>query len=565
MVRVLEYALFGVLATGNLLFGLYHSFRKNVSPSGGSATKSEVFLGSRALRMLPLAASSVASLYSSTGLIGFPAHYYAYGWHVIWCGVTPLLFFPLATHLFVPLLYNLRVTSIFEYLRLRFNRTISLTACAIYIFLTQSAAAISIFAASLTLATVFKASLFWSNVGIGLSGTLYTALGGLRGVVWTDCMQLLVILTAPTALVAKIMVETFSSNSSVQPPGDLNVKEYVADLSFDFRSDENVWSCLWGSSAIAMYRLCLDQVVAQRLLASRTLKDARRTVITGSVLLVVMYFAGLSMGAALTIWYRGCDPGLLGAVKSIDQIVPYYVKTELINIPGLTGLFLAGVVCAATSTVSSTVNSQATIVYVDVIAHVYPRADEHVLLITRCAALVLGLITTIYSTLVVYMASVTRMFLMVYSAITGPYVGLCFLAVLFPSVHSKGAGIATLITTVYQVCRVAEIITSGRKPPRAPVSVDYCPRSLDSAVSKANTTFSTPVTRSEETFFMFRLSYLWSSFFSVFATVLIALVISAVTGEMRTNVNQPGLSSDALQRLWRKGRQQPCNERDIRT
>ncbi|XP_077491824.1 sodium-coupled monocarboxylate transporter 2-like [Amblyomma americanum] len=552
MVRTMEYVIFGVLVAVNLLFGLCYSLTKRVSSPGVAATEAEVFLGSRALKMIPLAASAVASLYSSTGLVGFPAHFYAYGWHVIWCGITPLLFFPLATRVFVPLLYDLRVTSIFEYLRLRFNRAISLTACAIYIFLTQSVAAISIFVASLTLVTVFKASLFWSNIAIGLSGTLYTVLGGLRGVVWTDCMQFLVILIAPTTFVAKVLVDSFSSNSTVQPLGDLNIKEYIGDLSFDLTSDENVWACLWGSSALSIYRMCLDQMVVQRLLASRTLKDAQRAAVISSVLLMVMYVVSLSMGAALTIWYRGCDPGMQGAIRSIDQIVPYYLSTELIRIPGLVSMFMAGVVCAATSTVSSTINSQATILYVDVIAHGYTKADEHVLLITRCAALFLGLTMTIYSTLVVYMGSVTRIFLMVYSSITGPYVGLCLLAVLFPFVHSKGAGVATLVTMIYEMWHIAEIITSGKRPTRAPVSLDYCPGNLSATVSPVNTTLTPPGTRSDGTFFLFRLSHLWSSFFCIFATILIAVLISALTGEMSSKKSQRGLCNDALVRLWRK-------------
>ncbi|XP_077491832.1 sodium-coupled monocarboxylate transporter 2-like [Amblyomma americanum] len=555
MVQFLEYAIFGVIVAANLLVGLYYSFKKNAYSSGAAATKGEVFLGSRALKMLPLAASSVASHYSSTGLIGFPAHYYAYGWHVAYVGSICLLFFPLATQVVVPILYNLRVTSIFEYLRLRFNRTISLTSCAIYIFLTQSVAAISIFAASLALATVFNAPLLWSNLAIGISGTLYTALGGLRGVVWTDCLQFLVILIAPTALVTKVVVDSLSSNSTVQPLSDLDVKNYMGDFSLDFTSDENVWSYFVGSSAIAIYRLCLDQMVAQRLLASRTLKDAQRTAFVSSILLVTVYFAGFSIGIAMTIWFRGCDPGLRGAITSIDHILPYYISTELIHMPGLSGLFMAGVVCAATSTVSSTINSQATVLYVDVISTRYKKADDHVLLITRCSALMFGLTITIYSSLIVYMGSVTRIFLMVYSSLTAPFVGLCLLAVLFPFVHSKGAGLATLITVAYELCHMAYIIRSGRKPPRAPVSLDYCPEKLSGGFSPDNSS-STFFCRSEETFFMFRLSHFWGSFFCIFATIIIAVLISAVTGEISVEKCQRELCSDGLVRIWPKFRSQ---------
>nr|XP_050041481.2 sodium-dependent multivitamin transporter-like [Dermacentor andersoni] len=173
---VLEYVLFGVLVLANFCLGIWFSLRKHGRYAGSTSTVVEVFLGSRTLRMLPLAASTVASIVSSTGLIALPAHYYVYGWHLIWWSTLPLLLFPLATHVFVPVLYGLGVTSMFEYIRLRFNSSISITACVIYIFLTQSIGAISIFAASLAIERVFHAPLLWCNIAIGLSGTIYTAM-----------------------------------------------------------------------------------------------------------------------------------------------------------------------------------------------------------------------------------------------------------------------------------------------------------------------------------------------------------------------------------------------------
>ncbi|XP_077541844.1 sodium-coupled monocarboxylate transporter 1-like isoform X3 [Haemaphysalis longicornis] len=437
MVAVLEYVIFGIVVFANLSLGLYFSFRRAPVRTGTVSTEAEVFLGSRTLRVLPLAASSVASLLSSTGLIAFPAHFYAYGMHMVWTCPTSLLYLPLATHVVIPVLYKLDVTSIFEYLRVRFNTAISLTACAVYIFLTQSVGAISIFAASLTLFTVFKAPVFWCNVCIGLCGTFYTALGGLRGVVWMDCVQLLIILVAPTALIARILVDSLSESSAIKPLTDFNVKKYMGDFNLDLTSDENVWSCLWGTSATALYRLCFDQVVVQRQLACKTLREAKRTVVAGTAILLAVYILTLSVGFALIIWFRGCDPGLLGDIKTIDEIVPYYINKYLVGVPGISGLFLAGVVCAATSTVSSIINSQATILYVDVIAPRCQKAKNHVLWITRSLAFIIGVIMTVYSTICVYLGSLTTIFMMANAAIAAPYVGLCLLAVLFPFVHSK--------------------------------------------------------------------------------------------------------------------------------
>ncbi|KAH9381968.1 hypothetical protein HPB48_013255 [Haemaphysalis longicornis] len=112
--EVIEYVVFGTLVLGNFALGLYFSVRKPPAGAASASTAEDVFLGSRLLKFLPLAASSVASLFSSTGLIAFPAHYYAYGMHVAWCGVTALLYVPLAMYVFAPVLYKSGVTSIFE-------------------------------------------------------------------------------------------------------------------------------------------------------------------------------------------------------------------------------------------------------------------------------------------------------------------------------------------------------------------------------------------------------------------------------------------------------------------
>ncbi|XP_077539100.1 sodium-coupled monocarboxylate transporter 2-like isoform X2 [Haemaphysalis longicornis] len=510
MVKVIEYAAFGTVVVANLLFGLYFSFRR--APLGTTIVSKEVevFLGSRALRVLPLAASSVASLLSSTGLIGFPAHHYAYGMHVTWSWVPILVCLPLATQVVVPLIYKLGVTSIFEYLRLRFNNAISLTACSIYIFLTQSVAAISIFAASITLATVFRAPLFWCNICIGLGGTFYTALGGLRGVVWMDCLQLLIILIAPAALLAKISIDSLSESASIKPLTDFSASKYFAE-----------------------------------------------TAVTGTALLLVMYVFTHAMGFALIVWFRGCDPGLLGDIKGMDQILPYYVNKYLVGIPGVTGLFLAGVVCAATSTVSSTINSQAAIMYVDVIAPRYKKAEKHVLWITRSLAFLIGVIMTIYSTICVYLGSLSRIFMMASAAFAAPYVGLCLLAVLFPFVHSKGAGVSTLLVAIYQISHMTQVIKSGKTPPRMEVSLEYCSANITAALSAVNSSEPGPtelITEPQEVFFLFRLSFLWSSFFAIFATIFGGILLSALTGEMRSEGVQPHLTSDILTRLWRRCR-----------
>ncbi|KAK8785254.1 hypothetical protein V5799_008381 [Amblyomma americanum] len=133
-----------------------------------------------------------------------------------------------------------------------------------------------------------------------------------------------------------------------------------------------------------------------------------RTLFTGSLLLATVYTVELVLAIAVALWFQGCDPNLSGAIKSRDQILPFYIKTYLKEFPGFTGLFLSAVVSAATSTISSVINSLAAVIYVDVLTPRVQNIDSHLLWITRALALLLGGTMIAYSCLCVYMGSITK-------------------------------------------------------------------------------------------------------------------------------------------------------------
>ncbi|KAH7956421.1 hypothetical protein HPB52_009361 [Rhipicephalus sanguineus] len=111
MVHVIEYVIFTIIVGGNIILGLCFSFRKR---AGHQDDTDEVFLGNRSLAMFPLAVSVLASMMSALGIVGFTAHYYAYGIHMVWGLVPMLLTTPVITAIIVPVFYKLKITSVFE-------------------------------------------------------------------------------------------------------------------------------------------------------------------------------------------------------------------------------------------------------------------------------------------------------------------------------------------------------------------------------------------------------------------------------------------------------------------
>lgn len=104
-------AIFLVLVVANLGLGLYFAFFKN---RWFPATTGELFLGGRTLQMIPLSLSTMASMCSALGIVGVAGHMYSYGLHIIWSVVPALCIMPVFANVIFPVLYRLRVTSVFE-------------------------------------------------------------------------------------------------------------------------------------------------------------------------------------------------------------------------------------------------------------------------------------------------------------------------------------------------------------------------------------------------------------------------------------------------------------------
>ncbi|XP_049273351.1 putative sodium-dependent multivitamin transporter [Rhipicephalus sanguineus] len=233
---------------------------------------------------------------------------------------------------------------------------------------------------------MFSIPLLYANISIGLAGTVYTALGGLRGVVWADCVQALVMFASPLIIIGKVLYDSDNVNPALRPLSDLNATDYILRTDLDLTSDENVWSGLVGGIPYALVRTGFDQMAFQRFMAARTMKDAKRIVVASAVS-VIVFFVIIDLAAlSLIFWYRDCDPLQSGAIRNPDQIVPYFLRNSLSDVTMLRGLFLAGLLGASTSTVSSIVNSHAAVFYTDIVTPFVILNERKALVVMRLLA-----------------------------------------------------------------------------------------------------------------------------------------------------------------------------------
>ncbi|XP_070381957.1 sodium/iodide cotransporter-like isoform X2 [Dermacentor albipictus] len=516
-----DYATFASLTALSLGTGLYLSLRRQAR----FMSKEEVFLGSRTIHAIPLALSMVASSVTAVGLVGFVAYYYVHGFHTLWVIAAFVPGSLVVTYLFLPVLYQLKVTSIFEYLRMRYGNSVGIVSSLTYFVLSQTTGAAGIFSAAAAISTVFEVSLHASSVVIGVAGTAYTALGGLRSVVWADSIQALIMAASPILITTKIVYDSAHSPVPLRPLADVNVTAYILRTDLDITTDETVWAASLAAFPFHLMRLGLDQMITQRFLAARSLRDARVVAFAGVGLLSFFYILHGLTALAMVYWFRDCDPVLSGSITRYDQIVPYYVKSSARAINGVRGLFLAGIASASISTVSSVVNSNAAVLFVDIVSPNFHVPQAKTALVMAGLAAASGTVMTIVGLLVPYIGSAARFFITLSAAASGPFAGIVILAFLFPWANTKGTATAALGMFLIQTWQTTGRFMARIEPLRMTYGTDRCP---------GNSTYHDVPQHEDrpysDIFPLYRLSAYWCCLFSTILTVLLGLTFSILSG-----------------------------------
>jgi len=275
----------------------------------------------------------------------------------------------------------------------------------------------------------------------GASVTAYTFFGGLVAVIWTDAVQT-VILIAGALACAAIMVFSL-------PGGAPQLFEIAAaNNKFSLGSfgpglvESTFWVTLVYGLVINLQNFGIDQNYVQRYLASRSDREARKSVWLGGLMYVpvsaIFFFIGTALFAFYTVtpeWLpdRFHEPG------QADSVFPWFIVSVLP--PGVTGLLIAAVFAAAMSTVSTSLNSSATIIFNDFYRR-FVRADateKQSMLVVRSTTLVWGALGTGIALAMIEVASALDAWWTLAGIFGGGMLGLFLLGFLSPRTCGRAA------------------------------------------------------------------------------------------------------------------------------
>ncbi|XP_054708332.1 sodium-coupled monocarboxylate transporter 1-like [Uloborus diversus] len=527
---VADYVIFIAMLCVSAAIGVYYA-----CTGGKQKTTKDFFMGGQQMGVFPVAMSILASFMSAIPMLGIPAETYLTGtqfWMVV---VAYCFMFPTVAYIFMPLFYNLGLSSIYEYLELRFRKPVRTICSTIFTIQMVFYMAIVMYAPSLALSQVTGLKVWFCVLSIGIVCTFYTTIGGMKAVVLTDLFQVFVIFGAMLVVVIKGSVDMggFSYVWSKSSEGE-RIEFFNFDADPTVR--HTVWSLVIGGFFTWLSIYGVSQPMVQRYLTISNIKGARIAIWLNLPGLGTIVSVTTLAGLLIYSKYHDCDPIKTKQVSAPDQLLPLYVMDALGTMPCLPGVFVAGIFSGAISTVSSGVNSLAAVTLEDIVKS-YIKPDISEKWATRMAkilALSYGVACIILVAVVERLGAILQLSLSVFGVIGGPVLGVFALGMFFPWANFKGA-ITGLITGIIAVLWIAVGAFLNKAPKNfAPFSVEGCPDLYYNTTGTMwNETLPTSIQslpNKNDIFFMYRISYMWYSAIGCALVIIIGLIISFLTG-----------------------------------
>ncbi|MCP3961599.1 MAG: sodium/solute symporter [bacterium] len=291
--------------------------------------------------------------------------------------------------LLLPHYFEGKLYTAYEVLDRRFGGATKQIASALFILTRSLADGLRLFLSSLVLQEMTGIPLPWAVAAIGATTILYTFLGGIRAVLWTDLVQFAVYMAGAAIAFALILERLPGGWEQMMTMGDEAGKLRAFDLRLDWAEPYGLWAGLFGGVFVTLGSHGVDQMLVQRYLCARGLSDARRAVWMSGLIVFAQFAFFLLIGVGLYCFYQLFPPEV--AFERADSVFARFILDEMPV--GLVGVLLGAIFAAAMSTLSSSLNSCATAATNDLyLPFAGETSAEHKLKVTRRLTIAFGLV-----------------------------------------------------------------------------------------------------------------------------------------------------------------------------
>ncbi len=380
------------------------------------------FLGGRSMPAWAVSLSIIATSLSAATFVGVPEMAYA-------GDLTYLILYPggfigafIVAFLILPPVYRAGTVTIYGYLGKRFGGSSARVASAVFLFGRLLASGARLFIAAIPFALILHGdtdipSLLAAILLLGLVGTLYTTCGGIRAVIWTDALQIFVVIAAALISVYILLDAIplpFGEIVSALRNADGVDKLAIVDTRFDLTRPYTLWSGVIAATFVNAACYGTDHDLAQRMLTTKSAWRGSAAMMASKFLELPVVCLFLAIGLLLSIYYGRPDLMLehtpFDVVSETKEVYPRFLLNHLPA--GIRGLSIAGLLAAAMSSFDSAINAMAATAVADLGAPRRARATSKSgadsVRAPRIAVVAMGLLLTAFAMFAVFMQAGQR-------------------------------------------------------------------------------------------------------------------------------------------------------------
>ncbi|MCH1510439.1 MAG: sodium/solute symporter [Akkermansiaceae bacterium] len=361
-----------------------------------ASTTDAYFRGGQKIPFWVAGLSIFATMLSAITFMAVPGTAYATNWNG-YIGQWPILIIvPLVVMFYLPFYRRLNITTAYEYLEKRFNVATRVIGSTTFILFHVGRVAIVLYLPALALSSVTSIDIFLAISVIGVLCVIYTVMGGIEAVVWTDAIQALVLIGGALLCFGLVVSQVdgglgaIGSAMSEQGKG-LTASWSLSDLSIA-RGSTSGFVLFVAFMLANLPSYTSGQDVVQRYVTTPSEKEAARSLWMNIAMVLIGSAIFFGLGTALYVFYQNKPELMDPALPAKDSVLPFFIMQNLPT--GVAGLIIAGVFAAAQSTISSSLNSVATAFTTDVYGRLLkPKSsDQERLRVAKRMVIVLGVV-----------------------------------------------------------------------------------------------------------------------------------------------------------------------------
>ncbi|XP_068156030.1 sodium-coupled monocarboxylate transporter 1 [Drosophila tropicalis] len=531
--------------------GIYFGFMNK------SVSEDDYMLGGRKMLVVPIAFSLVASFISGITLLGLPTEVYSYGTQYLYVSLGVLGMVFLMSVFFLPVFHDLNITSTYEYLETRFDRRLRLYGSVMFVIMNIAYLPIVIYVPALAFNQVTGIAVHTITPIVCIICVFYTSLGGLKAVVWTDVVQAISMMGALALVAIKGSLDIGGAGVVIDRAWKTSRLE-APDFNPDPTVRHTFWCLFVGGTIYWTQTNAVSQNMIQRYLSLPTLADARKALFIFCVGVLILMGLCSYNGLLIYATYENCDPLTTKLAKARDQLLPLFVMDTLGELPGMTGLFIAGVFSAALSSLSTCLNSMSAVVLEDFVKPYVkkPLSNSATNWIMRLVVVGVGALCVGLVYVVQHMGTVLQLTMSLEAITNGPLFGIFTLGIFLPWINGHSAllgGVMGVLAMSWVTLNAQWAIASGAISYQTKsLNVDQCDYSFNSTSLSHNSNHSVGAL-AQDIFPLYRISYMWYTSLGAAITIAVALLSSFVFGKNNPNKIDPVLLTPCIRKYFSFG------------